>query len=95
LGEHAARETLELVFTPGSRERGVTHVVRGLEVRVVDPHWPTLSEGDEAEPLAITRHEMETTRDRLDELVVFRRRTLEDRAPGDVHVRRVAFEMKK
>ena len=44
LGEDAAGQPAQLVLAGGRGQRGVAHVVAGVEVRVVDPHRPALHE---------------------------------------------------
>jgi hypothetical protein len=56
-------------------------------VGVVDPDGPALSEGDEAQLLAEAGDEVEPAGEVLAELLVVRRRTLEERGGRDVHVR--------
>jgi hypothetical protein len=68
------------------RQRGVAHVVAGVEVRVVDPHRPRLGERRERELLAVARHEVHARVELLDELDVAGRRALEQQARADVHV---------
>ena len=59
LREDAAGERLERLLVGGLGQRGVADVVVGVEVRVVDPHGPALVEGNEGEPLAIARDEVQ------------------------------------
>ena len=68
-------------------------VVGGVEMWVVDPHRTSLPERHEGEALAIAGNEVQARLDRLDQLLVGRGRTLEDRASGDVHVRRIPLQM--
>jgi hypothetical protein len=70
-------------------------VVLEVEVRVVLPHRAAEAERDEAQLLAEARNEMESRGDMVDERVVVRLRTLEDRGRGDMHVSAVSLEMKE
>ncbi len=48
----------------------MTDVEGDVEVRIVDPHRPALSQRHERQPLAIAGNEVEPIDDLLDELVV-------------------------
>ena len=95
LGEHAAREPLQLALAAGAGQRRVAHVVADLEVGIVDPHRAALAERHERQPLAVAGHEVQSRLDRLDQLVIRRGGAVEHRAARHVHVRRVALEMQK
>ena len=79
LREHAAREALQLVVAAGTRQRRVPDVVGDLEVRIVDPHRPTLVQRHECQPLAVAGHQVQPRDDRLDQLLV--RRVRRPRTP--------------
>jgi hypothetical protein len=57
----------------------VADVVIEVELRVVHPHGPSLSEGDESELLPKPGHEMEARLDVVPKLLLARRWSLEDR----------------
>jgi hypothetical protein len=59
LGEDPAGQPLELGLAARPGQRGMAHVVAHVEVGIVDPHGPSLVEGDEREPLAIARYEVQ------------------------------------
>ena len=86
LGEHAPGQVAQLLEAGGLGQRGVAHVVAGVEVRVVDPHRPRLGERRERELLPVARHEVHARVELLDELVVAGRLALEQQARADVHV---------
>ncbi len=90
LGEDAPGELLELGLVLGPGKPCVADVVAGVEVRVVGPHRPTLSERHERQSLAVARHEVQPREDVLDELLVSRCLAFEDHHRGDVHVRGAA-----
>ncbi len=92
LGEHAPGQVAQLLEAGGLGQRGVAHVVAGVEVRVVDPHRPRLGERRERELLAVARHEVQARVELLDELVVAGRLALEQQARADVHVRAGVLE---
>ena len=71
------------------------HVVREVELWVVLPHRSTELEGYEANSLAIPRDQVELRRDQTHEVVERRRGTVEEREPGDVHVRHVVLEVEE
>ena len=80
---------------PGVGQRGVAHVVARVEVRVVDPHRAPLAERHVRELLAVARHEMQARLDRVDELLVAGRLSLEDQHRRHVHVRAAALEVQE
>src|SRR5204862_2643368 len=88
LREDPRGEDPQLLLGAGWRQRRVANVVIHVELRVVDPHWPTLAEGDEAELLAEPGDEVQPRRDVVAKLVVTGRRALEQRRRGDVHLGR-------
>ena len=70
-------------------------VVVEVELGVVDPYRPALSERDEPELLAKPGHQMEPRRQVVTELLVARGGTLEHGRRGDVHVHRTGLEVQK
>ncbi len=64
-----------------------------VEMGIVDPHGPALLERDESQPLAVAGHEMQPRGDRVEQLVVRRRRAFDHRARRHVHVRGVPFQV--
>ena len=72
LGEHAARQPLQLAVAAGARQRRVADVVADLEMGIVHPHRAALAERHERQPLPVAGHEVESRLDRLDQLVVRR-----------------------
>ncbi len=95
LGEHPARETLELALAAGAWQRRVTDVVAHVEMGIVHPHRAALVERHERQPLPVAGHEVESRLDRLDQLVIRWGGADEHRAARHVHVGRVALEMQK
>ena len=95
LGEHPGRQGQQLGLVAGGRERGVADVVAEVELRIVDPLRPALSERDRAQLLAEAGDQVQARLDVLTELVVGRRRALEQGRRGDVHVRRAVLEVEK
>ena len=87
LGEEAAGEVLQLLLAAGRGQAGVAQVVAQVEVRVVDPDRAALVERDLGEALAKARHEVQARLDVLAQLVVRRRRPVEDRDRRDVQPR--------
>ena len=95
LGEDAAGEVLQLLLAAGRRQAGVAQVVAQVEVRVVDPDRPALVQRDLGEPLAEARDEVQARLDMGEQLVVGRRRAVEDRHRGDVQPRARLLEMQE
>ena len=95
LREHAPGEPAQLLVARGRRQRGVAHVVADVEVRVVDPHGRDGAERREREPLAVARDEVQAGVDVRDEVVVRRRRALEEQHGAHVHVGAVLLESQK
>ena len=62
---------------------------------VVDPHRPPLAERDEGQPLPVARNQVQARLDRLDHVLGGRRRPVEHRAGGDVHVRAATLEVQE
>ncbi len=91
----AAGQALELALAARAGEGGVADVEGDVEVRVVDPDRTPLAEGNEGQSLPVAGNEMQARLDRLDQLVVGRWRALEHRAPGDMHVGRLALEVQE
>ena len=87
LGEHARGEVHELLVAAGRGQRGVADVVLEVEVAVVGPQRPAGRGGRVDEPLAVARHVVQARADRVQELVVGRRRALRAHERADVHVR--------
>ena len=70
-------------------------MVLEVQPRIVDPHRPPGLQRREGQLLPEARHEVQARLDVLDELVVARRRALEDEHRADVHVRAVALLVEK
>jgi hypothetical protein len=86
LGEHAAGQVAQLLEAGGLGQRGVAHVVAGVEVRVVDPHRPRLGKRWEGELLAVAGDEVQARVDLRHEVLVVGGVALEEHAGADVHV---------
>src|SRR3954454_6651720 len=69
----------------GRGKSTVPQVIGEVEVRVVDPDRTTKAERDEADFLAVTRHERELRGDHSLEVLEPRRRSFEDADTADVH----------
>jgi hypothetical protein len=95
LREDPRGEVSQLLLGAGGREAGAPHVVLEVQVRIIDPDRPTLAEGHETKLLAKARHQMQPQFDVIAELVVRRRRALEDRRRGDVHVGAIALQVQE
>ena len=95
LGEGAGGEVAQLLLAAGGGEGGVADVVVEVQVGVVDPDRAALVEGDEAELLAEARDQVQPRLQVGAELVVGRRRAVEDHRRGDVHVGAVALEVQE
>ena len=74
LGEEPAAEGRELLVGAGRGQGAVAHVVADVEVRVVDPHRPSLAERHEGQALAVAGDEVQPALDRGDRVVVGGRR---------------------
>ena len=86
LGEHPRRHPAQLFLVAGRRQRRVADVVAEVELRIVDPERPAGLDRREGELLAVAGHEVQPALDVLEQVVVARRRALEDRHRADVHV---------
>ena len=95
LGEDPRGEVAQLLLGAGRRQGGLADVVIEVQVGVVDPDRAPLAERDEAELLAKARDEVEARLDVVAELVVGRRRAVEDDRRGDVHVGAAALHMEE
>ena len=80
------RDVLQLLLGPGRRKRGVAHVVGEVEVGVVDPERSSRLHRRERQLLAESRYEVQAAAHVVEEVVVARRRALEDQDGADVHV---------
>ena len=85
----------QLALAPGGGQRGVAQVVLDVEVGVVHPDRPPQLEGDEADLLAVAGDEVELGLDHGHDVGVRRRRALEDRHRGDVHVGHVVLDVEE
>lgn len=84
------------IRAPNPKSRcGVTHVVGEIEVRVVDPDRPPLTEGHEPELLAEAGNAVQPGFDVVAKLEVGRGGPLEQRGRGDVHVRPIPLQMEE
>ena len=95
LGEQPAREVLQLLLAARRRQAGVAQVVAQVEVRIVDPDRPALVERDVGEALAEARDEVQARLDQLAQLVVGRRRSVEDGDGRDVQTRPGLLEVQE
>jgi hypothetical protein len=95
LGEDSRRQVAQLLLGARRRQRGLTHVVLEVEVRVVNPNRPALAEGNEAELLAEAWHQVQPRGDVVAELTDARCRPLEDAGRGDVHMGAGALHVQK
>ena len=95
LGEDPRRQVAQLLVGTGRRQRGLADVVVEVEVGVVDPDRPPLGEGDEAQFLAESRHQVQARGDVIAEFLVARRLAAEDRGRGDVHMGAGALQVEE
>jgi hypothetical protein len=95
LGEDPCGEHPELLLRPGLRERGVTHVVGEVQVRIVDPDRPALSKGHEAKLLTKAGHEVKSRLDVVPKLEVGRSRALEQRGRGHMHLGSIPLQVEE
>ncbi len=95
LGELPRHHVLQLLLGAGRGQRRVADVVLEVERRVVDPERAPRLQGRDGELLAEAGDEVEAAADVLDQVVVARRRTLEDQHPADVHVARIGLVAEK
>ncbi len=72
---------------PGRRQRRVAHVVGEVEVRIVDPERPAGLDRREGELLPEAGDHVQAAAHVLEQVLVGRRRSLEDHDRADVHVR--------
>ena len=86
-GEDPRGEVAQVLVVAGRRQRGAADVVLEVEVRVVDQDRAALAERHLAQLLAELRHQVQPRGDVVAELLMRRRRPLEDDRRGDVHVR--------
>ena len=86
LGHQAPHQQPKFLTTARGGKCRVPKVVFEVEVRVVDPHGPAELERHEVDGLPVPRHEAELCGDHLANLVIGRRRAVEDGTRGDVHV---------
>ena len=94
-GHQPAHQVVQLLLPAGRRQRRVADVVGEVEVRVVDPHRPPELARHEPHLLAIPRQQRQLAGDQLDDLLVRRRRPLEDRARRDVHVGHAVLDVEE
>jgi hypothetical protein len=95
LREDPAAQQLELLVAARAGKRRVAHVEGDVEMGVVDPHRAALTERHERQPLPIARDQVQAREDVLDQLVVCRGASFEDRGTGDMHVGGAVLEMQK
>ena len=95
LGEDPRGEVAQLLLGAGRGQGGLADVVVEVQVGVVDPDRAPLAERDEAKLLAEPRDEVEARLDVVAELVVGRRRAVEDDRRGDVHVGTAALHVEE
>ena len=72
-------------------QRDMPEVVAKVEVGIIHPYRPTLSERHSRQSLAVARHQVKPRSDVFDELVVRRGRAIENKARSDVHVSSATF----
>ena len=80
---------------PGAGNAVRRHVVREIEVRIINPHGPAELERRETNALAIARDAVELRPEELFYAVGGRWRPFEHRHTGDVQVRDAVFEVKE
>jgi hypothetical protein len=95
LGEHPRGHVAELLLRPRGRQRRMADVVLEVEGRVVDPVRPPGRGRGEGELLAEAGDEVEAPANVIEQVVVARRRALEDHHAAHVHVRRRALVREK
>lgn len=95
LGEDTARQTPQLLVGTGPGESGVANVKGRPELRVIDPHRAALVKRHEREPLTVPRDHLQARVERLDQILVGRRRSVEEDACADVHVRPALLELQE
>ena len=86
LGEDPGRHPAKHVLVAGRRQGGMADVVAEVELRVVDPEGATGLDRRDRELLPVPRDEVQPALDMVEQILVARRRPLEDRHPADVHV---------
>ena len=92
LGEDPPGQVAQLLLAGRRGQRGVAHVVAGVEMRVVDPDRPALHQRREGELLAVARDEVQPLLELGHELVIGRRVALEHEHGADVHVGAAALQ---
>jgi hypothetical protein len=73
----------------------MAHVVREVEVRVVDPHRSADLARHEPHLLVVSRQHRQLAGDEVDQLLERGRRPLEDGARLDVHVCHTVFDVEE
>ena len=86
LRHDATHEVSQLAVAARRRERSVAEVVAEIEMRIVDPQRAAELQRNESHLLAVPRHRRQLARDHRLEVLVRRRRTLENGHGSDVHV---------
>jgi hypothetical protein len=87
LGHHPRHQLGELPVSAGRRQGGPPDVVPKVEVRVVDPDWPSEPERNRVQFLPVARHQRQTRGQESQELLMGGRGTLEHRNRCDRHRR--------
>ncbi len=82
---HAGHQSAELRVAARRRQRRLADVEAEVEVRIVDPERCPQAKRDRPQLPPVSRHEREARPDGRADLVVRRRRTLEDGDRGDGH----------
>jgi hypothetical protein len=95
LRHDSSYQTLEFSVVSGRWQRGVSHVILEIEVRVVHPNGPPRAKGNRGQLLAKARDELQPRADDVEHLVVVGRWALENGYPTDVHVGVGAFQMEE
>ena len=91
LGEDPRGEPQQRVQVARLRQRGMADVVGEVELRVVDPQRKPGLERRVDHALPVARHQVQSRPHVCHELVVVRRRPVEQHDAADVHVRRRAL----
>jgi hypothetical protein len=95
LGHHPSDQQPQLLVATRVGQRGAAQVVGEVEMRVVDPDGPTQGQRHEVDALPVAGNLRQLGPDTLDELLVRRRRPLEDRHRSHVHVADAVLEVQE
>ena len=95
LRHHPPDQQPQLLVATRLGQRGPAQVVGQVEVRIVHPDRPAEGERDEVHPLPVAGDVRQVGLDAPGQVVVGRRRALEDRHRADVHVADGVLEMQE